>query len=72
MAETKIFRLGVSLICPLYLKKEEWIGKKLYYKKIKYIPSNTENVKVIIIFLIIQYKSTLNLRLLYMNIYVNI
>ena len=41
-----IFMLGVSLICPLYVKKEEWIVKKLNYKKIKYITSNTENFKV--------------------------
>ena len=27
IAETKIFRLSVSLICSLYVKKEEWIGK---------------------------------------------
>ena len=38
IAETKIFRLGVSLIClgggmDLYVK-EEWIGKKVYYRKI--------------------------------------
>ena len=46
IAETKIFRLGVSLICPSYLKKEEWIGKKLYYRKIKYITSNIDNFKV--------------------------
>ena len=69
IAETKIFRLGVSLICPLYVKKEERIGKKLYYRKTKYITSNTEHFKVylqlIITFLIIQYKSTLNLHLLY-------
>ena len=43
IAETKIFRLGVFLICPLYVK-EEWIGKKVYYRKI-YITSNTENFK---------------------------
>ena len=29
--ETKILRLGVSFICPLFVKKEGWIGKKLYY-----------------------------------------
>ena len=64
IAETKIFRLGVSLIRPWYVKKEEWIGKKLYYRKIKYITSNTENCKVylqyLITFLKILYKSTLN------------
>ena len=43
IAETKIFSLAVSLICLLYVKKEEWIGKKIYYRKIKYITSNTEN-----------------------------
>ena len=32
IAETKIFRLGVSLICLLYVK-EEWISKKVYYRK---------------------------------------
>ena len=42
MAETKIFRLGVSLICYLYVK-EEWIGKKIFYRKIEHITSNTEN-----------------------------
>ena len=72
IAETKILRLGVSLICLLYVK-EAWIGKKVYFRKIKYIISNTENFKtylqLIITFLIIQYKSTLNLHLLYMNIY---
>ena len=46
IAEINIFRLGVSLICPLYAK-EEWIGKKLYYRKIKYITSNTENLRYI-------------------------
>ena len=35
IAETKIFRLGVSLMCLLYVKKEERIGKELYYRKIK-------------------------------------
>ena len=44
-AETKIFRLGVTLICPLYVK-EEWIRKKVYYRKIKYNTSNIENFKV--------------------------
>ena len=33
IAETKIFRLSVSLICLLYVK-EGWIGKKVYYRKI--------------------------------------
>ena len=46
IAETKILRLGVSLICPLYVKKGEWIGKKLYYRKMKYITSSKENFKV--------------------------
>ena len=46
IAETKIFRLDVSLMCPLYVKKEDWFGKKLYYRKIKYITSNTKNFKV--------------------------
>ena len=46
IAETKIFRLGVSFICCLYVKKEEWIGKKLYCRKIKHITSNTENFTV--------------------------
>ena len=45
-AETKIFRLGVSLICPLYVKKEEQIDKKLHYRRIQYIASNTEKFKV--------------------------
>ena len=35
IAETKIFRLGVCLMCLLYVKKEERIGKELYYRKIK-------------------------------------
>ena len=43
IAETKIFWLAVSLICLLYVKKEERIGKKIYYRKIKYITSNTKN-----------------------------
>ena len=46
IAETEIFRLGVTLICPLYVKKEEWISKKLYYREIKYITSSTESFKV--------------------------
>ena len=46
IAETKIFRLGVSLIYPLYVKKERWVGKNLCYRKIKYITSNTGNFKV--------------------------
>ena len=76
IAKTKIFRFGVSLICRLYVKKEECIGKKPYYRKIKYITSNIDNFKVclqlIITFLIIEYKSTkltLNLHLLCMYIY---
>ena len=72
IAETKIFRLGESLIYPLYVKKEEWISKALYYRKIKYITSNNKSFKAylqnIITFLIIQYKSILHLHLLYMNI----
>ena len=55
IAETKPFGLGVSLICFLYVVKKEWIGRKLYYRKIKNINSN--------------YKSTFNLYLLYINIY---
>ena len=35
--KTKIFRLSVSLKCPLYVKKEEWIGKKIYCRKVKQI-----------------------------------
>ena len=46
MAETKIFRPGVSFKCLLYVKKEEWICKKLYYRKIKDLTSNTENYKI--------------------------
>ena len=45
IAETKIFRLGIFLIYPIYAKKEEWISKKLYYRKIKYINSNNESFK---------------------------
>ena len=45
IVETKIFRLGVSLICPLCVM-EEWIDKKMYYRKMKYITSNTKNFKV--------------------------
>ena len=41
-AETKIFRLGVSLIYLLYVK-EEWTGKKVYCRKTEYITSNTNN-----------------------------
>ena len=33
IAETKTFRLNVSLVCLLYVK-DEWIGKKVYYRKI--------------------------------------
>ena len=46
IVETKIFRLGVNLIYPFYVKKEEWISKKLYYRKIKYITSNNESFKL--------------------------
>ena len=46
LTENKFFRLGVSLLCPLYVKEEEWIGEKLYYIKIKYKISNTDNFKV--------------------------
>ena len=35
IVETKISKLGVSLICLLQIK-EEWIGKKVYYRKIYY------------------------------------
>ena len=48
IAETKIFRLGVSLICPIYGQSEEWIAKKLYYRQKKYPTSNIENFKVYI------------------------
>ena len=44
IAENKTFRLGVSLIGLLYVK-EEWNGKKVYYRKIKCITSNTDNFK---------------------------
>ena len=69
-----IFRIGVSLICALYIEDEEWIGYKLYYRKIIYITSNNKNFKVYLqqmihILLIIQDKSTKNLHLFYMNIY---
>ena len=40
MAETKIFRLGLSLICLLHVK-EKWIGKNNYHRK--HITSNTEH-----------------------------
>ena len=33
ITETKIFRLGVSVICLLY-DKEEWVDKKVYCRKI--------------------------------------
>ena len=72
IAEIKILRLGESLTYSLYVKKEEWISKTVYYRKIKYINSNNESFKAylqnIITFLIIQYKSILHLHLLYMNI----
>ena len=46
IAETKTSRLGVSLMCPLYIK-EVWNGlAKSKLQKIKYINSNTENFKV--------------------------
>ena len=35
IAKTKIFRLGVSLIRPLYVKKKEWIEKKITLKQNK-------------------------------------
>ena len=83
IAETKIFRLGISLIFLLYVK-EEWIGKKVYYRKIQHITSNTESfqayIQYMITFLIIQYNSTLNLLCMwiypiiqfYVCIYINI
>ena len=40
------FRLGVSLICLFYIEDEERIGKKLYFRKIKYITSTGQNFKV--------------------------
>ena len=30
--------------CPFYIEDEEWIDKKLYYRKIKYIISNSERI----------------------------
>ena len=36
LVETEIFRLDLPLICPLYVKKEEWNGKKLQKNKIYY------------------------------------
>ena len=71
IAETKIFRLGVSLICLLYVK-EEWIGKKYNterYNILLQIPRIFRHIYNKWSILIIQYKSTLNLHLLYMNIY---
>ena len=68
ITETKVFRLDVSLIYVLYVK-EDWISKKVYYRKIYHITSNTENFQAylpqMIKFLIVQYKLTLNLHLLY-------
>ena len=46
IAETKNFRLCASLISPFHVKKEEWTGKKLYYRKRKYIASNNDNFNV--------------------------
>ena len=46
IAETKIFRLGVTLIYPLYVKKEESISKKLYYGEMEYIALNNESFKL--------------------------
>ena len=46
MQETKISRLGVSLMCPLYVIKVELIGKESYYRKTKYITSKTQDIKV--------------------------
>ena len=34
ITETKIFRLGISLICFIVYVKEELVGKKVYYRKI--------------------------------------
>ena len=43
IAETKIFRLGATLICRLYTKE---VVKKLYFRKMKYITSDTKNFEV--------------------------
>ena len=45
ITETKIFRLGISLIYFIVYVKEEFIGKKVYYRKIQYITSNNESFK---------------------------
>ena len=39
--------IGVSFLYTLYFKNEKWIDKKLYYRKVKYITSNTENIYVL-------------------------
>ena len=70
ISETKIFRLGVSLICLLYVK-EEWIGKKYNterYNKLRQMLRTFWHIYNKWSIMIIQYKSTLNLHLLYMNI----
>ena len=43
IAENKIFRLGVSLIC-LSCVKEQWMAKK-YNTERQYITSNTKNLQ---------------------------
>ena len=62
IAETKIFRLGGSLIC-LYMLRKNRLAKK--YNTERYIRTfrHTYNKWSV---LIIQYKSTLNLHLLYL------
>ena len=71
ISETKIFRLGGSLVCLLYVKEEYRLTKKhnteRYIRTFRHIYDKWS-------ILIIQYKSTLNLHLLYMNIwlYMNI
>ena len=70
IAETNTFRFGVSLTCLLCVKGKR-IGKKIYYRKIEYITSDSKNfqayVQETITCMVIQHKSTLNLRLLFMN-----
>ena len=38
--------LRLTALSALYFKKEVWIDKKLYYRKMKYITLNTENCKI--------------------------
>ena len=85
IAETKIFRLGVSLICLLYLK-EQWIGQILLQKNMKYyfkygefsgiftindnISDNSIQISIRFPFTVYEYKIVYEYILLSNNIYI--